>query len=89
MIWLLVQSSITQGITIKIKLDLQHNEDVSIIINTMEQYRQACNYISEYIFTHGFQLNPLKLQKEIYKDIRVRFRVNYPHLTPTSFEVEA
>ena len=70
---MLVQSSITQGITIKVKLDLQHNEDVSIIINTMEQYRQACNYISEYIFTHGFQLNQLKLQKEIYNDIRVRF----------------
>ena len=63
----------TQGITIKVKLALQHNEDISKIINTMEQYRQACNYISEYIFTHGFQLNQLKLQKEIYNDIRVRF----------------
>ena len=72
---MLVQSNITQGITIKVKLDLQHNEDVSKIINTMEHYRQACNYVSEYIFTHGFQLNPLKLQKEIYNDIRVRFRL--------------
>ena len=63
----------SQGITIKVKLDLQHIEDVSKIINTAEQYRQACNYISEYIFTHGFQLNQLKLQKEIYNDIRVRF----------------
>ena len=62
-----------QGITIKVKLDLQHIEDVSKIIYTMEQYRQACNYISEYIFAHGFQLNQLKLQKEIYNDIRVRF----------------
>ena len=62
-----------QDITIKVKLDLQHIEDVSKIIYTMEQYRQACNYISEYIFTHGFQLNQLKLQKEIYNDIRVRF----------------
>ena len=70
---MLVQSSMTQGITIKVKLALQHNEDISKIINTMEQYRQACNYISEYIFTHGFQLNQLKLQKEIYNDIRVRF----------------
>lgn len=73
MIWLLVQSNITQGITIKVKLDLQYIEDVSKITHTMEQYRQACNYISEYIFTHGFQLNQLKLQKEIYNDIRVRF----------------
>ena len=63
----------SQGITIKVKLDLQHIEDVSKIINTAEQYRQACNYISEYIFTHGFQLNQLKLQKEIYNVIRVRF----------------
>ena len=63
----------TQGITIKVKLALQHSEDISKIINTMEQYRQACNYISKYIFTHGFQLNQLKLQKEIYNDIRVRF----------------
>lgn len=73
MIWLLVQFNITQGITIKVKLDLQCIEDVSKITHTMEQYRQACNYISEYIFTHGFQLNQLKLQKEIYNDIRVRF----------------
>lgn len=70
---MLVQSSMTQGITIKVKLDLQYIEDGSKIIYTMEQYRQACNYISEYIFTHGFQLNQLKLQKEIYNDIRVRF----------------
>ena len=63
-IWLLVQSSMTQGITIKIKLALQHDEDISKIINTMEQYRQACNYISEYIFIHGFQLTQLKLHKE-------------------------
>ena len=70
---MLVQSSIIQGITIKVKLDLQYIEDVSKITHTMEQYRQACNYISEYIFTHGFQLNQLKLQKEIYNDIRIRF----------------
>lgn len=62
-----------QGITIKVKLDLQHIEDVSKITYTMEQYRQACNYISEYIFTHRFQLNYLKLQKEIYNEIRVKF----------------
>lgn len=66
-------SSITQGITIKVKLDLHRIEDVSKVTNTLEQYRQACNYISEYIFTHGFQLSQLKLQKGIYSEIRVKF----------------
>ena len=40
---------------------------------TMEQYRQACNYISQYIFDHDFVLGQNKLSKALYQDIRQRF----------------
>ena len=68
-----IQSGNIQGITIKAKLILQDNNDIPKILRTMEQYRQACNYISEYIFTHDFQMNQLKIQKEIYGNIRTEY----------------
>ncbi len=39
-------------ITIKVKLNLANAEIASSFTNTMEQYRLACNYVSEYIFNH-------------------------------------
>ena len=41
-------------ITIKVKLNLANAEIASSFTNTMEQYRLACNYASEYIFNHDF-----------------------------------
>lgn len=63
----------TQGITIKMKLVLQNPSDECKFHHTMEQYRQACNFISQYIFDHDFPMNQLKIQKEIYRDIREKF----------------
>ena len=63
----------TQGITIKVKLVLQNPVDECKFHHTMEQYRQACNFISQYIFDHDFPMNQLKIQKEIYRDIREKF----------------
>ena len=60
----------TQGITIKVKLVLDESSDETKFIRTMEQYRKACNFISEHIFLNDFTMNQLKLQKEIYSDIR-------------------
>ena len=63
----------TQGITIKVKLVLDESSDETKFIRTMEQYRKACNFISEHIFLNDFPMNQLKLQKEIYSDIRTKF----------------
>ena len=63
----------TQGITIKVKLVLQNPADEYKFHHTMEQYRQACNFISQYIFDYDFPMNQLKIQKEIYRDIREKF----------------
>ena len=43
-------------ITIKVKLNLANAEITSSFTNTMEQYRLACNYVSEYIFNHDFDM---------------------------------
>lgn len=63
----------SQGITIKVKLVLHDPADECKFHYTMEQYRQACNFISQYIFDHDFPMNQLKIQKEIYRDIREKF----------------
>lgn len=63
----------TQGITIKVKLVLKDFANESKFRRTMEQYRQACNFISQYIFDNDFPMNQLKIQKAIYRDIRRQF----------------
>ena len=63
----------TQGITIKMKLVLDKPSDEAKIIHTMEQYRKACNFISEHIFANDFPMNQFKIQKQIYSDIRTKF----------------
>lgn len=40
---------------------------------TSEQYRLACNFISDWIFNNNLEINQLKIQKEIYSEIRERF----------------
>ena len=62
-----------QGITIKVKLTLKNQNDETKFIHTMEQYRQACNFISEYIFENGFPMSQMKIQKAIYHNIREQF----------------
>lgn len=41
-----------------------------------EVYRQACNYVSEYIFNNSFELNSNKLNKELYFIVRDKFKLN-------------
>ena len=38
-----------------------------------EQYRQACNFVSQYIFDNQFNLTYQRLNKELYSDLRVLF----------------
>ena len=62
-----------QTVTIKVKLKLEDSKISDSFKRTMEQYRQACNYISQYIFDHDFVLGQNKLSKALYQDIRQRF----------------
>ena len=59
--------------TIKVRLVLENKADEAKFSRTMEQYRQACNFVSQYMFDHDFPMNQFELQKAIYRDIRDRF----------------
>lgn len=60
-------------ITIKVKLKITNSETASSFSKTMEQYRQACNYVSEYIFNHDFDMKQSSLNKELYSKLRNLF----------------
>lgn len=64
-----------QTVTIKIKLKLKNPSDADKLVHTMEMFRQASNYISQYIFDHDFLLNQNKIQKAIYHEIRDKFNL--------------
>ena len=57
-----------------LKLMILPTEDEASELSIMsEQYRQACNFVSEYIFNNGFDLNSYSLQKVLYSDVRKKF----------------
>ena len=53
-----------QNLTKTIKLHLYTNS---------EQYRRTCNFVSQYIFDNDFELNSVKLNKVLYREIRSKF----------------
>lgn len=60
-------------VTIKAKLKIPNSETALSLSKTMEQYRQACNYVSEYIFNHDFDMKQSRLNKELYAKLRNLF----------------
>lgn len=60
-------------VTIKVKLKITNSETALSFSKTMEQYRQACNYVSEYIFNHDFDMKQSRLNKELYFKLRNLF----------------
>lgn len=60
-------------VTIKAKLKITNSETALSFSKTMEQYRQACNYVSEYIFNHDFDMKQSSLNKELYSKLRNLF----------------
>jgi IS605 OrfB family transposase len=60
-------------VTIKVKLKIPNSETALSFSKTMEQYRQACNYVSEYIFNHDFDMKQSRLNKELYAKLRNLF----------------
>lgn len=57
------------SLTIKAKI-LNPISDFEV---TSEQYRLACNFISEWIFNNKFEINQLKIHKKLYPIIRDKF----------------
>lgn len=63
-----------ETITRTLKLHIFPTSDEQQLLRDMtEQYRQACNFVSQYVFDHGFVLNSYQLQKILYADVRVQF----------------
>ncbi len=59
-----------QNITIKCKLKLQSSLDESVLTKSLEQYRRACNAVSQYMFDHIFEMAQAKLNKALYRQLR-------------------
>ncbi len=58
-------------VTAKIQISLSDKDKV-LLDNTMSVYRDACNYVSDYVFrTHD--LKQFSLNKVLYSDLRKRF----------------
>ena len=66
---------IEQTVNIKVKLNILEPNTGIKFSKTMEQYRLACNYVSEYLFNNDFPLNKNEVQKVIYNTIREKFNL--------------
>ena len=63
-----------QNLIKTIKLRLYVNAEQATMFKQMsEQYRQACNFVSQYIFDNEFELNSAKLNKVLYREVRYKF----------------
>ena len=60
-------------VIVKVKLNLANADIASSFTNMMEQYRLACNYVSEYIFNHDFDMKQSRLNKALYTNLRSLF----------------
>ena len=56
------------------KLHIHMNDtDISSIKHMTEQYRLACNFVSQYIFDHDFPMSSVTLSNRLYQTIRSEF----------------
>lgn len=71
------------------KLHIHPDDDTARLFRELtECYSEACSYISEYVFHHGFILNFMLLQEELYDEIRARFGLK-SQMTISSFKTVA
>lgn len=61
------------NLTCKLHIIFQSESDCKSTFDTIEAYRDACNYVSQYIFNNNFVLNQSVLQSTLYHEIRKRF----------------
>ena len=61
-------------LTKTIKLRIHVTPEQEILFHQMtERYRQACNFVSQYIFDNEFNLAYQSLNKELYRNLRGLF----------------
>ena len=60
------------GETIKIRLTSENSTNL-LFFQTAYQYMLGCNFVSEWIFQHGFCINSNEVQKHVYYDLRELF----------------
>ena len=58
--------------TIKLRIHVS-NEYVLLLCEMTEQYRLACNHVSDYIFSHEFNMCFKELDQAMYHELRNRF----------------
>ena len=63
------------SLTIKAHIKVASSENAKSLIDSMEAYRQGCNFASEYIFEHDFELGQAKPNKAVYSDLRQKFNL--------------
>ena len=57
-----------------LKIHLYPSSEQALAFDEMcERYRQACNYVSQWIFEHDFLLNAMKVHHYVYNDLRDKF----------------
>lgn len=61
-----------QTVTIKIKLLIDKTPEFEKLTN---RFSQVCNYVSDWIFMHDFELNQDTIQKALYYEIRRKFQI--------------
>ena len=61
------------ALTSKLRITFQSKDDRKSTFDTLIAYRDACNYVSQYIFNHDFVLKQSKLQSTIYHELRKKF----------------
>ncbi|MCQ5069254.1 hypothetical protein NE681_17875, partial [Faecalibacillus intestinalis] len=49
---------------------LQSPLDESALAKSLENYRQACNAVSQYMFNHSFEMAQAKLNRALYHQLR-------------------
>ena len=58
--------------TIKLRIHVTPEQE-TLFRQMTEQYRQACNFVSQYIFDHRFNMAYQSLNRELYSDLRSQF----------------
>ena len=61
------------NLTSKLRIVFQSESDRKSAFDTLVAYRDACNYVSQYIFNHDFTLRQSELQSALYHELRERF----------------
>jgi len=61
------------SLTSKLRFVFQSDDDRNSAFDTLIAYRDACNYVSQYIFNNDFILKQSELQSALYHELRQRF----------------